>query len=464
MANLSVQPISAIQLLNPDRSLAVQTPLASASKMPSSIQMQNSSLKTPDGVQTGTVKGQIPAQDPHFFFISDNHFRPQPLHRFAQHIANERPDLIIDGGDFTHDGTEAEIKRAYEVRANFAAPVKMVMGNHDAHLRGPFKEAPPVIPAFQSFDAKGVHFILLDNEDESLSEEQFQQLEADLKANKGKTTLVAMHVPVKLSKEPFTVTLGKMLPLNFASPVMTDTSQIERFHTLMDKFDVQAVLAGHTHFPDEVVEDGVRYITAGSSGGLTPKPGIPKEYLDIHVHEGQIQVERVQLEAGKGAFAFAGEAFDFYRDLNTFNHEKTGWKDFYPSANLGYQAGFRRVSTEKGESYAATVGVQAERLMGDKGKGSAFASLGVSAGTGDHWDVGVQTSVGYKRSLTGDYNHGAYISGAATANAGYLHGSASAGVGIKAAVGFQHKNWTAEFGQEFSSNYQAQNITVGFRF
>lgn len=408
--------------------------------------------------------GSVPAQGLRFFFFSDNHSRPQELDDLRWKTQIERPDLVIDGGDWVHDGTEPEIQRAMNTRRAFPVPVHMVTGNHDAHLRGPFKEAPPEIPPFQSFDVKGVHFILLDNKDETLSEEQFQKLEADLRANQGKPVIVAMHVPAKLSQEPLTVKLGKVLPLHFASPVMRDKAQVERFHRLMDQFDVAAVLAGHTHYPDEVVQDGVRYLTVGSSGGLSPQPRLDKEYLDIQVQNGQLDVKRVKLAEGKGVFSYAAESFDFYRDLNDFNHQALGWKDFYPSANVGYQAGFRRVVTGKGDSVAATASVQAERLMDDQGKGVAFAALGVSAGSGDQWDIGLQGALGYKRSVYGDYNRGVYLSGAATANAGYLHGAASAGVGVRAGLGLQYQNWTLELGQEWATNYKAQNLTLGFRF
>jgi hypothetical protein len=139
-----------------------------------------------------------------------------------------------------------------------------------------------------------------------------------------------------------------------------------------------------------------------------------------------------------------------------------GWNDFYPSANLGYGAGLRHVTTERGSSMAATVSGTAERLMSDKG--AVFGTVGISAGTGTHMDLGLQAGLGYKHAVIGDYNRGIYLSGAATGNAGYLHGEASAGVGLKAAVGAQYKNLTLELGQEWSTNARVQTLSVGFRF
>lgn len=403
--------------------------------------------------------GKVPAQELRFFFISDTHSRTERLQDFIEIANREHPDLIVDVGDAVHDGTEPEIKRAYAMRQQLDAPIYMATGNHDANLRGPFHDPPPRIPAFQSFDAKGAHFILLDNEDETLSEEQFRQLEADLKANKGKPTFVAMHVPPKLSHEPLTVKLGKKLPMNFATPYMREPKQVERFHNLMKEYGVKAVLAGHTHFPDEVDQDGVRYITASSSGGLNPKPGMSKEFLEIRLAGNQLRVERRPLTPASNVVSYAAEAFDFYADLNSFNHQELGW-NYFPSGNVSWQGGVRHVATGRGESVAPTAGVGFERI-GPTGKGTAFGSLTISAAP---QDIGTQLGLGYKHAVIGNYNQGMFLSGTVTGNAGYLQGQATAGVGIRAGVGAQYHNFTLELGQEWATNYSAQTLTGSYRF
>lgn len=408
--------------------------------------------------QAQSADSQVPAV--RFFFIADNHSRPELYKDFIALANSEDPDLIVEGGDFVHDGTEPEIKRAYAQRQQLESPIYMVTGNHDAELRGPFSEPPPQIPPFQSFDQKGVHFILLDNENETLSEDQFKQLEADLKANKGKPTFLAMHVPPKLSQEPLTVKLGKKIPLNFASPLMRDPEQVKRLHTLMKDYGVKAVLAGHTHFADEVSEDGVRFITAGSSGGLNPTPGLNKEFIEIRVAGDQVSVERRSLKAETNVLTYAAEALDFYQDLNQFNHQNLGWKDFYPSGNISYSGGLRNVTTSRGSSLAPTASLNFERV-GPTGQGTAFAALSVSAGPRD---IGAQLGLGYKHALVGDYNQGLFVSGMVSGNGGYLHGQASGGVGFKAGVGGQYNNFTLELGQEWATNYSAQTLTAGYRF
>ena len=416
-------------------------------------------VQTGDSLKQAHASGNVPAQGLHFFFVADNHSRPEQLQDFITIANQEDPDLIIDGGDFVHDGTEPEIKRAYALRQQLESPTYMVNGNHDAKLRGPFTAPPPQIPPFQSFDHKGAHFILLDDESETISEAQFKQLEADLKANKGKPTFVAMHVPPKLSHEPLTVKLGKKLPMNFASPVMRDPEQVKRFHALMKEYGVKAVLAGHTHFPDEVTEDGVRYITASSAGGLNPKPGLAKEFLDIRLEGDQLKVVRRPLTPASNVVSYAAEAFDFYADLNSFNHQELGWK-YFLSGNVGYSGGLRHVTTSRGESFAPTAGVTFERI-GPAGKGTAFGTLSISAAP---QDVGTHLALGYKHAVVGTYNEGLFLSGAVTGNAGYLQGQGTAGVGIRAGVGGQYHNFTLELGQEWATNYSAQTLTGGYRF
>lgn len=419
-----------------------------------------------DSVDLQSPERGLPAGEVRFVFMSDNHSRSHFLRKIDFWIQQHEPDFIIDGGDMVHDGTEPELKRAFAKREALSAPVYPVTGNHDAELRGPFSEDPPHIPDFQSKVINGLHVILLDNEAGHMSEAQFKKLEAALSEHADKPSVVAMHVPAMLSQEPLSVKISKFLPLNFASPTMPDQAQVERFHQLMVQHDVQAVLTGHTHYADEMEKDGVRYVTVGSSGGLTPKPGLDKEFLDVRVNAAGVDIQRVQFAEGRKGLGYLSEAFDFYRDLNNFNHDELGWESsFVPSVNLGYQAGLRTVHSDRGSSVAVTAGLHGERIMSESGKGSVFGSVGVSAATGKNWDMGLQTSVGYRQTVLGDYNRGVFVSAAGTANGGYLHGAFSAGVGVKAGVGVNYRNFGLELSQEWATNYDsAQYLNLSYRF
>jgi predicted phosphodiesterase len=200
----------------------VATPTAAS---PQATHQPNAPQAARDQLKLSNAEGTAPSV--RFFFFSDAHSNQPILNKFLDAATQEHPDLVIDGGDFLHDGTAPEFKRALDQRAALPMPVHRVTGNHDAELRGPYPpEGAPHTPDFQSFDHKGVHFILIDNHDETLTEEQFRKLEADLAQNQGKPTVVSMHVPPLFTKERAAVKLLKNLPLHFASPKMTDEAQI----------------------------------------------------------------------------------------------------------------------------------------------------------------------------------------------------------------------------------------------
>lgn len=68
------------------------------------------------------------------FHISDIHFGAQDTHalnRFAQAVADEKPDAVICTGDLTMRGTVREFDAAARWLSSLAAPVSVEPGNHD---------------------------------------------------------------------------------------------------------------------------------------------------------------------------------------------------------------------------------------------------------------------------------------------------------------------------------------------
>lgn len=398
-----------------------------------------------------------------FFFFSDTHAGFALTEKFVTLANRERPDLLIDGGDIVEEGTQPEFDRAHADRAYLAGELRMVTGNHDVLRRGPFTSEPPTIPAFQSFDRQGVHFILLDNENEEISDELFAKLEADLEANKGKTTIVAMHVPPVLTREHGFVKLRKLVPFGTATPSMKVPAQVERFKGLMKKYQVSAVLAGHTHAPSETTIDGTRYIVAGAVGGKTPGPGIAHEYLDIRVRGRDVDVRRVALDRPPSnlishAFAIGG----YIARKNAHNHSALGWDEYVPGTGAEVRTGLRRTNTERGTSHAVAVTGEIETMMDDpRGRHAAFVEGTAAIGSRE---ASLDLAVGYKRRLVGDFNRNLYFSGAAVVNAGVVIDRPTAGIGARAAIGSEYKNWTFQLSHERSTNRDATMLSVGYRF
>lgn len=397
----------------------------------------------------------------HVVFFSDAHARMPLITKLVDDVNRRQPDLVIDGGDRVHDATAAEFQRTGKALDGIKAPMVAIEGNHELELRGPFETPQTKPPAFQSFDQQGVHFILLDNSDETLTEEQFQQLEQDLEANRGKTTIVAMHVPPVLSKESLTTKLGKVLPMDFASPVMTQPDQIERFMNLMSQYQVSAVLSGHTHKPDLVVRDGVQYVVAGSVGGQTPGLGVGHEYLDIKVADGQVAIERVPLDKPtRNPVTYGYEFFRYFSDLNSANHADIGWS-YTPGVSVQLKAGSRISQTSHGASIAGSATAAFENLKPQGGRGGIVGELTAVAGPRE---FSTELVGAYKYRVLGEFNRNGYVTGGVGLNGGVVAKHLTGGVGARVGLGAEYKALTFEVGHEVATNRRMSFATVGFRF
>ncbi|MBM3271618.1 MAG: metallophosphoesterase family protein [Candidatus Sericytochromatia bacterium] len=401
--------------------------------------------------------------DLRFIFFADTHMGLTLTEKFIKEANAARPDLLIDGGDIVEDGSQAEFDRAYADRARLEAPLHMVTGNHDVLRRGTFTHDPPVLPDFQSFDRKGVHFILLNDEKGRMGEDLFSKLEADLEANKGKTTLIALHVPVFVAKLHGYVKLKDLVPFGTATVSMSDKQEVERFKALMKKYGVAAVLSGHTHAPSQATIDGTQYVVAGAVGGKTPGPGIRHEYLDVAVTGKNVQIRRVPLDRAPGnPLSHAIATGNYIARKNALNHSVLGWDTFIPTTSAETRVGLRHTTTRKGEvSDAVTVTGEIETSQHPRGLGSFFVEGTAAIGSRE---ASVDVGAGYKRRLVGDFNRNLYVSGAAVANGGVIGNSLTAGVGARAAVGYEVKNWTFQLSHEKATNRDATMFSVGFRF
>jgi predicted phosphodiesterase len=411
---------------------------------------------TPSDTAAVGGEGQI-----RIFFVADFHSRHHRLDRFIEAANRERPDLVLEGGDMVHDGTEAELRRAFQDRGRLEPPWYGVPGNHDAELRGPFSAPPPELPRFQAIEHQGVRFILLDNHAGVLAEEQFQRLEAELESAAGRPVLVAMHVPPTLGRERTAARLRHLLPYRLASPTMHDEDQVARFTGLMERYGVLAVLAAHTHAPDRQVSAGVHYVVAGAGGGLTPGLGIAGEYLDITVQGRAVTVRSVTLgEPSRDPVTFVARAFRFFAHVNGFNHAEQGW-NYTPSASVQLRAAVQRTETGGGENPAFLAAVSFERVLGGEGRQAWVADTGLSAG---RRELAAHLAAGYKLRPIGTFNENLYLTVAAAGNAGMVDGGASAGIGARLGVGLEWRDITAEVARTRATNHRASVITFGRRF
>jgi predicted phosphodiesterase len=402
-----------------------------------------------------------PAAPLRFFFVADVHSRHAQLERFLEDVGRERPALVLEGGDFVHDGTAAEFRRAAAYRARVSTPWYGVLGNHDVVLRGPFAAPPAEIPEVQSFSHGAVRFILLDNHDEDLSESQFQWLEAELEAHAGQSMVVVMHVPALVSRKPAAVRLRGLVPFRLESPVMQDSAQVRRFTSLMERHGVVLVLAGHTHYPDRVERGGVEYVTAGAAGGLTPGLGIANEYLDVLLDGRDVRVRRVIIgRPSHDPVSLVVRVFRFYAELNGSNHAAQGWS-YVPSASVQVRSSVSRTESDAAETVMVSGTASFERLLGARGRHGFISDVGLSAGSRA---LTTHLAAGYKLRPVGDYNRNLYVASVATTNAGVLDASPTLGVGAQLGVGFEWRGVTGELSWHRATNLSATAVSIGHRF
>lgn len=191
------------------------------------------------------------------------------------------PDFVINAGDTIQGGqdatAEAEWRALRPVWSRYPGPRYFTPGNHDiwSALSREVFEQETSHPAFYGFNFQSAHFTVLDNsETENLSGEQMAFLERDLAANRDRAPkFVFFHKPFWL------------IPVKFQSGEFP-------FHQLVKKYGVTCVVSGHGHEFVRLVQDGIIYLEAGSSGGRLKGRGFEQGWFFGHT---LVQVKGTQV-------------------------------------------------------------------------------------------------------------------------------------------------------------------------
>jgi predicted phosphodiesterase len=397
-----------------------------------------------------------------FFFVTDVHSNFRNLAEIVADARLAEPAFVLDGGDLVHDGTETEFRLVDAELERLDVPWFGVRGNHDAELRGPLSSPVLVPPPLRVLDLPGIALFLLDNQDGSINEDLFEELETALAARAGERIVVAMHVPAIVGRLAPIVRLRGVLPFRLADPSMPDPAQVERFVGLMERFGVLAVLTGHTHYPSYTTRGGVRYLVGGAAGGLLPGPGISHQYLVVHIVGDDLEVVPVRVGSAppRTPIGLVIRVFRFYTRLNGVNHAVQGW-NYVPSVSVQLQGGARRMVRADEERVLGSGVAAFERSMGVDGRAAFLADLDLAAGRRDLLG-GVM--LGVKLRAVGDYNRNAYLLGGATAGAGVFASSFTASVGTRVGTGLEWRAFTAQITYGLTTGHRATTVTLGRRY
>lgn len=195
------------------------------------------------------------------------HYRetPDKLAEAAERFRREKPDFVVELGDFIDaaDSVQDELRYLRRINRDFAAIAKdrhYVIGNHcvDTLRKQEFLEGVEQERAHYSFDRGGFHFVVLDScyredgepygrrnfhwTDANIPPAQIEWLEADLKAAKNRVIVFA-HQRLDVSD-------------NYGVRNGPDVRRV-----LEGSGNVLAVFQGHSHRNDYREIDGIHYCT-----------------------------------------------------------------------------------------------------------------------------------------------------------------------------------------------------------
>lgn len=250
-----------------------------------------------------------------FAHVTDLHIQPEL--RAAERcrdclaaINRERPEFVIAGGDLVFDALAVPRERARllfdlyrETVKRLDAPLHNTLGNHDIFGLYQHSGVSPeqagygkkmyedrIGRRYYSFDFQGWHFVVLDSvgltKDRlytgEIDGEQLEWLRRDLAAAGEAVPVVAVtHIPLS------TGVLQWMMPKHDHRRIVVNNAA--EVLELLHRYNIKAVLQGHTHICETLQYRGCQYITSGSVCGESwkgPKWGVHPEGFGVLRVEG----------------------------------------------------------------------------------------------------------------------------------------------------------------------------------
>lgn len=259
-----------------------------------------------------------------FVFLTDIHLQPElnapDGYKKAIETVNELdPDFVISGGDQIMDALGVDYERAEvlydlyaELSGKFNMPVYTTLGNHDmfglsmdsdvdpghaAYYKNLFQKR--IGKTYYSFDHDGWHFMVLDSIDKTtdrtytgrIGAEQMVWIAEDLKKT-GKDSPIALATHI-----PFISVIRQMRAGSTAAN--PDGWVIENSKEVLELFqgyNLKLVLQGHLHSLEEIVVNGITFITCGAVSANWwegPFYGLEEGFVLIKVRKNAFEWEYV---------------------------------------------------------------------------------------------------------------------------------------------------------------------------
>ncbi len=207
---------------------------------------------------------ETPTESFRFAVLSDLHKGWGVFKPIMNRIARDGYSFAIIEGDIVPQDREDRYRFFFRQLAHVRGkpPIFFVAGNHDVYDKSNTHSLENFRrycgPDYYWFPWGNAAFVVLDDAESTIGEEQFRWLEGIMPTLKGRFAhiFVFMHVP------PFDPREGR----NYSLPAPI----AKRFMQLMEKAGVDYVFSGHIHCSSREVINGVTYLGCPAAGG-TPR-------------------------------------------------------------------------------------------------------------------------------------------------------------------------------------------------
>jgi predicted phosphodiesterase len=236
-----------------------------------------------------------------FLVYGDSRSEPERHSQVISAMAKENADFVVHTGDLVGAGSQLRLwPKEFFAPADplmRRVPMYAVLGNHEEN--SPHYFALLSLPGgerWYSFDVLGTHLVSLDScSDVSEGSAQYAWLIDDLEQNRqARWTFVFMHHPTYSSG-------GHAAVGSDGLPKETGVRTAQRIMPpLAAEYGITAVFAGHDHFYERSMRDGVYYIVTGGGGAPGHGEGNPAQNPYRQKHHSGLHYCMVTLDGDRG--------------------------------------------------------------------------------------------------------------------------------------------------------------------
>jgi len=231
-----------------------------------------------------------------FYIMSDLHSGYITYVPELKNVEENNPDFIILNGDIVNWGYPTEYMIISMLRSSLSIPVYTTVGNHDIWNNGIEYYNLYFGPNYYSFENQNSYFIFLDTSQGVLGNTQIQWLESELKYAKEMNVLVFSHM------SPIDTVTGQYDEGSIISDELGSTmfskAESQLVLELMNKYQVDAFISGHSHISGETELNGTRYISTGALGGSV-NSGHDVSYLHCIIDDSSMSFEKITVDGSE---------------------------------------------------------------------------------------------------------------------------------------------------------------------